>query len=346
MATAEELKDQSPPSLVDAMMRSDFYGPGSSPIELRQTHISYVFLTEEFAYKIKKPLRLPWLDSSTLGKRHELCKCEIILNRRLAPDVYLAVVPITFRDGTFRFGQAPKDEQAAIEFAVKMRRLPDDQRLDNRIAARKISAAEIQGVANRLAEFHATASRQEAWRYGTAAAIWRLVVGNIAETERLLADTVSRDKLRLIEAYARSYISARWQFLNTRALNGYVLDGHGDLRTDSVYLTDGGIRIIDCVEFSAALRYGDTASEVAFLAMDLDRLKAPELATELVRSYVLATGDGALPVLLPFYQCYRALVRAKVELIASNQLDRPVAERIACREMARCYLDQACAYIA
>src|SRR5262249_42148937 len=137
---------------------------------------------------------------------------------------------------------------------------------------------------------------------------------------------------------------SHWRFLNMRARSGHVLDGHGDLRADSVYFTNDGIRIVDCLEFSDALRWGDAASEVAFLAMDLDRLERPELSAEFVASYADATKDGDLNILLPFYKCHRSVVRMKVELTASREVDRPVSERMACREKARRYLDQACSY--
>ncbi|HEY7220859.1 MAG TPA: AAA family ATPase, partial [Candidatus Binatia bacterium] len=262
----------------------------------------------------------------------------------LAPEIYLGVVPIMFRDGIFILGEILEGSSPVVEFAVKMRRLPDERRFDNLITAGKISADDVHTLASRIAEFHAAASRTEAWRYGSAAAVWQLVMGNIGEIERLLADTVSIDKLKLIEAYSKHFLSSHWRFLNMRARDGHVLDGHGDLRADSAYLLNGAIKIIDCLEFSDALRYSDVASEVSFLAMDLDRLGRPDLAAEFVRAYVQVCKDVELAILLPFYKCYRAVVRAKVELTASRQLDRPVAERVTCRERARHYLDQACAY--
>jgi uncharacterized protein len=331
-------------ALVAAMTAADFYPYSPGEVELRETHISYVFLAGEYAYKVKKPVELPFIDCSTLAKRRELCQREVDLNRRLAPDTYLGVVPIMVRDGVFTLGEIPEGSGPAVDFAVKMRRLPDERRFDNRTIAGKTNADDVLTLANRIAEFHAAASRTDAWRYGSAAAIWQLVLGNIGETERLLADTVSTDKLKLIEAYGKHFLSSHWRFLNMRARDGHVLDGHGDLRTDSAYFLNGAIRIIDCLEFSDALRYSDVASEVSFLAMDLDRLERPDLSAEFVRAYVQACQDAELAILLPFYKCYRAVVRAKVELTTSRELDRPVGERVACRERARHYLEQACIY--
>jgi uncharacterized protein len=344
MSANHESKSKVTVSLIDALMAADFYPHHPRKVELRETHLSYVFLAGEYAYKIKKPVQLQFIDCSTLAKRRELCEREVLLNRRLAPDIYLGVVPLVLKDGLFSSGEIPGGSGIVVEFAVKMRRLPDEQRLDNMAAAGKISIPDVQALAKRIAELHAAASRSEAWRYGAAAAIWQLAVGNIAETERLLADTVSRDKLKVIEEYTRHYISSHWKFLNLRAHSGRVLDGHGDLRADSVYFTSDGIRILDCLEFSDALRWGDAAAEVAFLAMDLDRLEQPELSAEFVRSYAESSKDADLLILLPFYKCHRAVVRLKVELTASSELERPVSERIACRERARRYLDQGCTY--
>jgi uncharacterized protein len=344
MSANDELKSRVLASLIDAMMAAEFYPHHPREVELRQTHVSYVFLAGDYVYKIKKPVQLPFIDCSTLAKRRELCEREVRLNRRLAPDVYLGMVPLVLRDGVFSSSELPGGDGTVVEFAVKMRRLSDERRLDTMAAAEKIGNLDVDALAKRIAELHTAASRSEAWSYGTATAIWQLAVGNIAETERLLADTVSLDKLKVIERYIRHYISSHWRFLNLRARTGRILDGHGDLRADSVYFTNDGIKIVDCLEFSDALRWGDAASEIAFLAMDLDRLERPELSAEFVRSYAEATNDRDLTILLSFYKCHRAVVRAKVELTASREVDRPVSERIACRERARYYLGQGCAY--
>ena len=158
-------------------MAGNFYPHRPPDIELRQTHVSYVFLAGDYVYKIKKPVHLPFVDSSTLSKRRELCEREVLLNRRLAPDIYLGVVPILFRDQVFCLGQISKDDRIAVEFAVQMRRLGDELRLDNAAASRRTSAADIHALANRITGFHAAASRDQAWRYGAAAAVWQVVVG-------------------------------------------------------------------------------------------------------------------------------------------------------------------------
>lgn len=344
MTASHESEFQATAALIDRMMTADFYPHHPREVELRQTHVSYVFLAGDYAYKIKKPVQLPFIDCSRLIKRRALCERELLLNQRFAPEIYLGVVPLVLRDGVFSSGETRESSDTVVEFAVKMLRLPDEQRLDIMAAAGRVNDSDAHALGKRIAQLHAGASRSESWRYGAAAAVWRLAVGNIAETERLLAESVSRNKLKVIEQYIRQYLSSHWRFLNLRARSGRVLDGHGDLRAESVYFTKDGIRILDCLEFSDALRWSDAASEIAFLAMDLDRLEHPEFSAEFVSSYTEATNDADLRVLSPFYKCHRAVVRAKLELTESREAERPIGERIACREKARGYLQQGCTY--
>jgi aminoglycoside phosphotransferase family enzyme/predicted kinase len=332
------------PPMIEAMSTPEFYPDPADRVELRQTHTSFVFLAGDFAYKVRKPVVLSFIDCGTPAKRGELCQQEIKINRRLAPDIYLGVIPIVWRAGRYRFDQVAGDRANAVDFAVKMRRLPDDCRLDHLIETKCARRENIQAIAQRLADFHRGVSCCAAWTYGSAAQVWQLIVGNLNEVRDLAADTLTHDRLSAIGDFSRGYIATHWDFINQRARNGRVCDGHGDLRCDSVYLLADGIRIIDALEFSERLRYGDVAADLAFLAMDLDRLGRQELAEELVRAYALAADDPDLEVLLPLYKCYRATVRAKVELIRSRQADCVVDERVIARERARVYLELARTY--
>jgi uncharacterized protein len=310
------------PEIVGAMLRTGIYPERPRTVELRQTHISYVFLAGDYVYKIKKPVRFPFLDACTLARRHQLCLEEVRLNRRLAPDVYLDVVPILRRrDGEFALGAAgaavPGTEDV-VEWAVRMRRLDEDAMLDRMVAEGKVSVAQIRAAAARLAAFHRTVPADRGWKYGAAAAIWRLVRGNLGELALECAHMLAPAELDELERFAHRTIEARWSLLNRRALGGRVCEGHGDLRCEHVSLAGGKITIIDCVEFSERLRYVDVASDVGFLAMDLDRLGARGLADELVAAYREASGDADLPLLIPLYKFHRALVRAKVESLTSR----------------------------
>lgn len=330
--------------LIEAMSEPGFYPDHPDHVERRQTHTAYVFLAGDFAYKVKKPVSLPFIDCSTPARRRELCEHELRINRRLSPEVYRDVLPIIYRDGAYHFDADADCTDVVVDYAVKMQRLPDARRLDHMVMAGTVTADDVRGIAQCLARFHAQADSREAWTYGSAGCIWRLIMRNLQETIDVAADNITHERLETIGSFSRRYLTAHWEFLNRRARDGRVRDGHGDLRGDSIYLLPDGIRIIDALEFSESLRYGDVASEIAFLAMDLDRLGRPELSNALVEAYSLAADDADVELLLPLYKSYRATIRAKVELIKSRQADCPLDDRVLAREQVRRYLELACEY--
>jgi len=306
------------------MLKPEFYPHAAADIELKQTHTSYVLLAGEFAYKVRKAVRFAFIDCSTAARRLTLCRLEFELNRRLSPDVYLAVVAIKQSDGRIILDESTDNPVDAVEFAVKMRRLPDGRRLDSLIKRDTATVDDVRQIANTVAGFHARTPNTHSWDYGAATSIWRMTIGNLIEIEQLLPGAPLLMKLAQIEAYSRRYIAAHWELLNSRAREGLVHEGHGDLRADAVYLTENGITIVDCLEFDERLRYSDIANEIAFLAMDVDRLGRPDLSRDLVGHF---TGDPDMPVLIPFYKSYRATVRAKVELLRSRQEDCSAQEK-------------------
>ncbi len=329
------------PPVIEAMMKPEFYPHPAGDVELKQTHISYVLLAGEFAYKVRKAVRFAFIDCSTAARRRLLCARELELNRRLSPDVYLGVVAIVHSGGWFALDESA-DSADAIEFAVKMRRLPEDRRLDLIIARGAATAEDILSIAATVGKFHASAPNTNSWAYGAAANIWRMTIANIVEIEQLQPDALLLTKIAQIEAYSRRYIAAHWEFLNSRAREGRIREGHGDLRADAVYFTSGGIRIIDCLEFDERLRYGDIANELAFLAMDLERLGRPDLSQALVGNFAY---DTDFAVLLPFYKSYRATVRAKVELLRIRHEDGSVEEKNGAAGNALRLLDLALSHV-
>ncbi len=333
------------PPLVEAMMRTGFYPDSPARVELKQTHISYVFLAGDFVYKVKKPAHFAFLDCSRLADRFHYCCEEVRLNARLSPRVYLGVCAILGRGDSFALGpEVHARHPEAVEYAVKMRRLPEDRMLDRLLAAGQIDNAAIRAIAARIAEFHASAHSNHGWVYGSAAAIWRSVTDEIAQNEAFVGHTLGQDQFNSIEAFCRAFLTAHWRPLNDRALEGRVREGHGDLRAEHICLLGNEIDVIDCVEFSERLRYGDVASEVAFLAMDLDRLGAPGLADELVEAYAEFAGDEELAVFVPFYKCYRACVRGKVESLRSLEREVGDAERKGASQLASSYFALASRY--
>jgi aminoglycoside phosphotransferase family enzyme/predicted kinase len=333
------------PPFVEAMMRPGFYPEVPDRVELRQTHVSYVFLAGDNVYKVKKAVRFPFLDCVDVGKRYSLCADEVRLNSRLSPDVYLGVFPI-FKEGN-SFVLGPKAEEAqrdAVEYAVKMRRLPKDRMLDRLILRGLVDASAIRLLAEHIARFHASIPSSRAKAYGSAASVSDSVTAEISENNGFVGQTLLHEQLDTMERFFRSFISSHWELLEKRARDGFVREGHGDLRAEHICLTNDRVEVIDCVEFSERLRYADVASEIAFLAMDFERLRVPQLAEQLVVTYGELTHDRDLPLLLPFYKCYRASIRGKVESLRSLQEEVGDEGREQARELARHYFALAYSY--
>jgi aminoglycoside phosphotransferase family enzyme/predicted kinase len=329
-------------------MRPEFYPDSPPRVEFKQTHISYVFIAGDFVYKVKKPVQFPFLNCSKLTQRFLFCCEEVRLNARLSPRVYFGVFAILKCGDSFVLGsEATAEHPEAVEYAVKMRRLPEDRMLDALMTAGQVNSDTIRAIAARTAEFHASAPSNRGWTYGSAAAVWRNVIEDIAQNESYIGHTLRKDQFTAIDAFCRAFITAHWRALNDRALDGRVREGHGDLRAEHICLLGtekNEIDLIDCVEFSERLRYSDVASEIAFLAMDLDRLGAPGLADELVEAYAEITCDEEFAVFIPFYKCYRASVRGKVESLRSLEREVCDAERERARKLASEYFTLASRY--
>jgi uncharacterized protein len=347
-------KGQTPPTtavkhaerdLIAAMSEPGFYPERPHSVEFRQTHISCVFLAGESVYKIKKPVRFPFVDYSTLKLRYQFCQEEVRLNRRLTPRVYRGVFPIIRGQQGFALGAEPVEqfEPAAVEYAVKMRRLPDERSLERLVRTKQINDIDMRKIAQVLAKFHAEAARDQSVRYGSPEAVGEVVNRNLEECRGLIGDTISEAEFQRIDRFNRSFIDTNRKLLERRAAGGMVRDGHGDLRSEHVCIT-GKIDIIDCVEFSEGLRYADIASDLAFLLMDLDRLGAPALGHQLLTTYLEQIADPELPRLLNFYKCSRAAVRAKVSSLKAMQDEVPEPQRRSARETAHKYFALALGY--
>jgi aminoglycoside phosphotransferase family enzyme/predicted kinase len=332
------------PAIVEAMLRPAFYPEHPEKVELIQTHISYVFVGGAFVYKLKKAVCFSFIDCTDLGQRRHLCGEEIRLNRRLAPDVYLGMYPI-FRVGPdFVLGDKSAEHHLAVDYVLKMRRLPAARMLDRMLARREVDRATIGALASRMVNFYQTASSAHASRYGSASELWRLIIGELIEMERFVGLTLTAEELPTIENYCRGFITSHWEMFNARVEAGRVREGHGDLRCEHICIEDGKISIFDCVEFSERLRTCDIASEVAFLAMDLDRLGEQDLADELVGAVAESTQDEELPLLMPVYKCYRAVIRGVVESLRSRQTEIEDRDRKAAIALAGKYFSLACSY--
>lgn len=294
--------------LFEAMKRPGFYPHDVKRVGTRETHISKVFLTGLFAYKIKKPVDLGFLDFTTLEKREHFCHEEVSLNRRLAPSVYIGVVPITCKDGRY----ALAGEGRTVEYAVQMRELPDEHCMVGLLKDGKLPDRLIQSLAQLLTRFYNQApTGHEISRFGSWSMIRSNCEENFTQAERFAGRVFDERMFQIIRTATRSFLVRRQGLFARRVETERIRDCHGDLRTGHVYFVDG-IQIIDCIEFNNRFRYGDVASDLAFLAMDLDFEGYPDVSQSLLEAYVQSSGDKDIFVLLDFYKSYRAVVRAKV----------------------------------
>jgi hypothetical protein len=321
-------------TLLQALRDPTLYPEPTTTVDVRETHISVVFLTDQYAYKLKKPLDLGFLHYSTLAQRRFYCLQELILNRRLSPDVYLAVVAL-HQDGP-RYTFAARGP--VVEYALKMRRLPADCTLEALLKRHALAPQAMDALARLLVAFHRThAPPGPAGRFGTLAQVQHDWQENFAQTADCIGHTLPQTAYTAIQQAVTTFTTRHAAWFAQRVQERRIRDCHGDLRAEHIYLENSQIRIVDCIEFNNRFRFIDVASEVAFLAMDLDRLGYPTVAHAFVRAYVQHSADVSLYRLLDFYCCYRAYVRGKVAGIRLHEApalqERPGIQR----EAAHCF---------
>jgi aminoglycoside phosphotransferase family enzyme/predicted kinase len=303
--------------LLAALAQPARFGPDCERVTVLETHISYVLLTGRHAYKIKKTVDFGFLDFTTLAARRFFCEEELRLNRRLAPALYLDVVPIGGSiDAPVVGGDGP-----ALEYAVRMREFPQDA-LASRILARgELEPADIDALAARVALFHgAIEVAAPGAGFGAPEAILRTALDNCGTIRPLLDDPAERAEIDALAAWiAREHAARRGAFLR-RCEEGFVRECHGDLHLGNIARIDGELTIFDCIEFNPALRWIDVMSEVAFTVMDLEDRGRADLGRRFLDAYLARTGDYGGLAVLRFYLVYRALVRAKVARLRTAQL--------------------------
>ena len=274
-----------------------------------ETHVSIVFFVGDRAYKLKKPVQFEFVDQSTMERRQALCEREVELNRRLAPDVYEGVATLLGPDGQ------PADH------LVVMRRLPAQCRLSALVSAGDPCCDQaIADAARILATFHAEAARGlHIDAVANRAAVADLWAANFAQLEAFVGPVLDTETFERARALSASFLEGREDLFADRIDGGFICDGHGDLLADDIFVLDDGPRIIDCLEFDDSLRFGDVVADLAFLAMDLERLGAPHLADHLVSAYERESGSPVPRSLLDFWVAYRAQVRAMVASLRWKQ---------------------------
>jgi aminoglycoside phosphotransferase family enzyme len=301
--------------LVEAMLNPQTYPEETSIIDLIQTHISFVFLTEKYVYKVKKPVNFGFLDFSTLDKRRLYCEKELHLNRRLCPDIYLEVVTIN-KSKTLKINGAGE----TVEYALKMKRLPQECIMTQLLREDKVGKKAIDKIAVIVAKFHSEAqTNAEITEVGGIKAVKFNWDENFAQTTKYIDQSLSKADYDYIQTKINSFLIAKIALFEARIADKRIRDCHGDLHSGNIFITDK-ICIFDAIEFNDRFRYSDTAADVAFLAMDLDYQNRSDLSDFFIEQYLKYSKDPQLKTLLPFYKCYRAYVRGKV---ISFRLDDP-----------------------
>jgi len=315
--------------LIKALLKKEAYPEDVKYIKLLQTHISWVFLTGKYVYKVKKPVNFGFLDYSTLKLREHFCHEELKLNRRLSPSIYVDVVPIKDNNGNITIEGKGK----TIDYAVKMREMPQEKMMDKLLEQKRISKQTIERIAFIVSNFHKKAERNaDIDRFGNIETIKKNTDENFTQTKDYINNPITQHQYDVLLKYTDDFYKQNKDLFTKRVKTKKICDCHGDLHSKNICITNG-IYIYDCIEFNERFRYSDIASDVAFLAMDLDFHNERELSNYFVSSYIKFSQDCDLPSIINFYKIYRAYVRGKIYAFQSNH------------ETSKQYFDLAYSYI-
>lgn len=327
-------------ALKKALLSPDLYPDHPPAIQLAETHISLVFLTGNYVYKVKKPVNFGFLDFTTLEKRKYYCEQEMTLNRRLAPSLYLGVVNITEANNQITL----EGKGRTVEYAVKMKQIPEDLLMDRLLKRNELTPPMLEAISDTLARFYVTAETSHRIKsFARPERIKQDTDENFEQTEKYIGVTISEEVYQDVKEKTNQFFQTQGEVFYQRISEERIRDCHGDLRLEHIFWGEE-ISIFDCIEFNERFRYTDVAADIAFLAMDLDYNGREDLGDHFIRSYVKASEDQGLMNLLDFYKCYRAYVRGKVE---SFRLDDPSIspeEKRGAKERAQRYFDLAHRY--
>jgi aminoglycoside phosphotransferase family enzyme/predicted kinase len=319
------------PPLIQQMMQPGFYPHGvTEPIQMMQTHVSYVLLTGDYAYKVKKAVNFGFLDYSTVEARHHFCLEEIRLNQRTAPEIYLEVLPIVQVGDRFQLGTAGAENP--VEYLLKMRAFNQDDLLSCRFEQGKLTEAEMEELGRVVAQFHAKAHRDDYIRsFGQVAKVREALDENYQQTQKYIGSAQTCQQYEETQAFTDEFFANRQALLNSRIENNWIRECHGDLHLRNISLWQGKITLFDCIEFNEPFRFVDVMYDVAFMVMDLEVRDSLDFANAFLNSYVEQTGDWEGLQVLPLYLSRQAYVRAKV---TSFLLDDPAVPEAAKEEAA------------
>jgi len=330
------------PDFVNFLLEPTAYASAPEAVKLVQTHISYVFLAGDFVYKFKKPVNFGFLDFTTIAKRHQFCQQELILNRRLCPSIYLELVALEKKNSSFNLtSQAQADMDTTVEFGVKMKRMPEERMMANVIKSGSLTPEMIDAICDVLVPFYTKADGgSEIQEFGRPEAVSVNIFENFTQTETFIGSgSLSKAQFDRIKNFSAKFLQQDDLFTQ-RISAGRIRDCHGDLYSANICLADK-VYIFDCIEFNERFRFCDVASDIAFLAMDLDFHGLTNLSDRFVSRFIQKSGDNTLKKMLNFYKCYRAYVRGKINLFTANapEVDMPTKQQ--CLDMAKKYFQLA-----
>ena len=298
------------PHILESLRNPSAYPVPTGTVELLQTHVSWLFITDSHVFKLKKPVNFGFLDFSTIEQRRFYCHEELRLNRRLCPDIYERVVELRATAA----GASFTDEGSVIDHAVMMKRLPADRMLDRLIESGSVSGDEIRVIARTISNFHSNApTSPHIAEFGSTEQIRFNWQENFEQTRSFLTSTLPASVRDTIHSYVNRFLDANRLLFSERVENGFIRECDGDIHLGNICLQNNRAFIFDCIEFNERFRCSDTAADIAFLLMDLDYHRRPDLAEAALSEYISASGDHQCTRLVPFYKVYRAFVRGKVE---------------------------------
>jgi len=328
------------PSLQKALLNPEIYPDLPNEVEFIETHISLLFLTGNYVYKVKKPVDFGFLDFTSLEKRRYFCQQEVKLNRRLSPDIYLGVVEITHDRGRISLNGKGEVE----EYAVQMKRIPEEFLLDKLLKKGQVNRKMIEALSEKLARFYASAETNEQIKsFGKPERVKQDTDENFEQTQKYVGTVIAKPVYEEIKHKTNEFFEVQEALFHRRIAFDRIRDCHGDLRLEHIFW-GREIAIFDCIEFNERFRYTDVAADIGFLAMDLDYHGREDLSEDLIRSYVENSGDKELPGMLGFYKCYRAYVRGKVESFRLDDPNIPETEKGEALKRAKKYFDLAYRY--
>lgn len=276
--------------------------------EIKETHISYIFLTKNFAYKIKKDIMFPFLDYSTLEKREFYCKEEFRINKLLCPDMYLRVSAM-IKEGS---GLILSDTGLPLDYTIVMKRMPEKYIMRALIEKNKIKGEILEEIALKILLFHKRARVDYNGKYGSLANVKKNVMDNFKDLECFIGDLFSSNEFNTLIGKNLEFMNKNSALFEKRVEKGRVLETHGDLHSGNIFVTPKDTYIFDAIEFNPGINTTDVAAEIAFLCMDLEFLGRDDLSKTFSDKYILESNDKEIQKLLSFYKGYRACVRAKV----------------------------------